>query len=135
MIRKIPEETATFHFHNENPKGKRTSDCVIRAIARATGQSWEEVLTGLYQVALQLKTAPADKECYERYLGQQGWLKHPQPRKDDGKKYTISEWCWKHKHKTMVISVANHLTCVIDGQCNDIWDCTDMSVLNYWTHP
>ena len=84
MIRKIPEETATFHFHNENPKGKRTSDCVIRAIARATGQSWEEVLTGLYQVAMQLKTAPADKVCFDRYLGQQGWLKHPQPRKDDG---------------------------------------------------
>lgn len=39
MIRKIPPETSTFHFHNENPKGRRTGDCVIRAIARATGDS------------------------------------------------------------------------------------------------
>ena len=37
MIRKIPKETATFHFHNENPKGRRTGDCVIRAIGKASG--------------------------------------------------------------------------------------------------
>ena len=133
MIRKIPEETSTFHFHNENPKGRRTGDCVIRAIARASGNSWEDTLTGLYQVALRVKSELAYKDCYERYLEETGWLKHPQPRKKDGKKYTVAEWCQEHRLKTMVISVSNHLTCVVDGKCNDIWDCTDKTVLNYWT--
>lgn len=135
MIRKIPEETSTFHFHNENPKGRRTGDCVIRAIARASGDSWEDTLTGLYQVALKVKSELAYPDCYERYLAEQGWLKHPQPRKDDGKKYTVDEWCKLKKQPKMVISVARHLTCVIDGKCNDIWDCTDKAVLNYWTKP
>ena len=56
MIRKIPRETATFHFHNENPKGRRTGDCVIRAIARASGDSWDDTLTGLFKVALKMKS-------------------------------------------------------------------------------
>lgn len=28
----------SFIFYNPNPSGKRTGDCVIRAIAKATGQ-------------------------------------------------------------------------------------------------
>lgn len=133
MIRKIPSETTTFHFHNENPKGRRTGDCVIRAIARASSKSWEDTLTGLYTVALRVKSELAYHDCYERYLAEQGWLKHAQPRKTDRTKYTVAEWCRLHPHSTMVISVARHLTCIIDGKCNDIWDCTGMTVLNYWT--
>jgi len=133
MIRKIPPETSTFHFHNENPKGRRTGDCVIRAIARASGDSWEDTLTGLFHVGLRVKSELAYRDCYEKYLGERGWLKHKQPRKDDGTKYTVAEWCRKHRNATMVVSVANHLTCIIDGKCNDIWNCTGMTVLNYWT--
>lgn len=135
MIRKIPPDTSTFHFHNENPKGRRTGDCVIRAIAHATGDGWEDTLTGLYQVALKVKSELACKDCYERYLAEKGWIKHPQPRKEDRTKYTIAEWCKKNRSKTMIVGVANHLTCIIGGRCNDIWDCTNMSVLNYWTKP
>ena len=28
-------------YYNANPKGKRTDDCVVRAIAEAEGRSWE----------------------------------------------------------------------------------------------
>ena len=133
MIRKIPRETATFHFHNENPTGRRTGDCVIRAIARASGDSWDDTLTGLFKVALKMKSELAYKDCYDRYLQEQGWTKGKQPRKADGTKYTVAEWYKKNPHATQVISVANHLTCMIDGKCNDIWNCTSLTVLNYWT--
>lgn len=133
MIRKIPPETATYHFHNENPKGHRTGDCVIRAIARATGKSWEDTLTGLFEVALKVKTELACKPCYERYLTSLGWVKGKQPIQADGSKYTVAEWCKAHRNETMIMSVANHLTCIIHGKCNDIWGCTGKTVLNYWT--
>lgn len=133
MIRKIPHETSTFHFHNENPKDRRTGDCVIRAIARASGDSWEDTLTGLCAVGLRVKSQPSHQDCYEKYLAEQGWVKGKQPRKADGTKYTVAEWCHAHRDQTMIISVANHLTCIIDGKCNDIWNCTSKTVLNYWT--
>ena len=30
-------------FKNENPYGKMVDDCVIRAIATATGKPWDEI--------------------------------------------------------------------------------------------
>ena len=39
-----------FHFYNANPSGKRTTDCVIRAISTATDQTWEETFNGLAQL-------------------------------------------------------------------------------------
>ena len=135
MIRKIPHETSTFHFHNENPKGRRTGDCVIRAIARASGDSWDDTLTGLFKVALRVKSELAWKDCYEKYLAEQGWTKVKQPRKADGSKYTVKEWAEIHQDGNYIIRAAHHMTCIIDGKCNDIWNCTNLTVLNYWTRP
>lgn len=133
MIRKIPPETSTFHFHNENPRGRRTGDCVIRAIGRASGDGWDKTFDGLVEVGRRIKSELAWKDCYEKYLAEQGWIKGKQPRKEDGTKYTVAEWCRKHRRGCMVVSVSNHLTCIIDGKCNDIWNCTGKTVLNYWT--
>lgn len=44
MIKKIPKNTASFTYFNANPKDKRSSDCVLRAISLASGKSWDEVL-------------------------------------------------------------------------------------------
>ena len=93
MIRKIPNETPSYHFYNANPKGKRTGDCVVRAISAATGKTWEEVLQGLTEIALKFKLMPNDDKCYSRYLESFGWKKEKQPRKDDNTKYTGSEFC------------------------------------------
>lgn len=93
MIKKIPKETNTFHFHNENPKGKRTGDCTLRAIAAATGKSWDEVLDGVCEIAHKFKLMPGDDKCYGRYLESLGWVKNKQPRKWDNTKYTGAEWC------------------------------------------
>ena len=133
MIRKIPKETETFHFHNENPKGRRTGDCVIRAIGKASGDGWDKTFDGLVEVARRIKSELAWKDCYEKYLTEQGWVKCKQPRKADSTKYTVAEWCKLHRNGNMVVSVSNHLTCIIDGKCYDIWNCTGKTVLNYWT--
>lgn len=33
-------------LYNPNPAGRATEDCTIRAIAKATGKSWDEVYVG-----------------------------------------------------------------------------------------
>lgn len=35
---KIPNNTESFHYYNANPKNKNVGDCVVRAIAFATGK-------------------------------------------------------------------------------------------------
>jgi hypothetical protein len=65
-LRKKYPDTDTFRFNNVNPKSRIGSDCVIRAIALVTGESWEQTMRGLTELV---------NRCYcrrkgERYMGQ-----------------------------------------------------------------
>ena len=41
-----------FQKFNINPKGKKTGDCVTRAIAKAAGITWQEALRLQYETSL-----------------------------------------------------------------------------------
>jgi len=70
-----------FEKINLNPKELKTNDCVIRAIAYAIHDSWENVYQDLCELGLKLKRMPNDKKVFEKYLDKIGWYKHKQPRK------------------------------------------------------
>ena len=36
-----------FSYFNPNPAGQKVGDCTVRAIAKATGKSWDEVYKGM----------------------------------------------------------------------------------------
>ena len=137
MIKKIPPETECYHFYNENPKNKRSGDCVFRAISLATEIDWDTVLDNLVSYAHKYKQSPNEKRCYEKYLKDNGWVKMSQPRKDDGTKYTGKEFCRLLKKtgasRRIVAHIgAHHLIAVIDYKIWDIWDSSDGCVGNYW---
>lgn len=37
----------SFIYYNSNPERKLVGDCVIRAISKATDQTWEDTYTGV----------------------------------------------------------------------------------------
>lgn len=49
-------DTNTFHFHNANPKGRITTDCVIRAICVATELPYNQVVMELADFSVRLAT-------------------------------------------------------------------------------
>lgn len=122
-----------FVFHNENPKGSlRAADCVIRAIAKATKQDWETVFMDLVKIALEIKDVPTSKLVYKQYLAEQGYPMQKQPKKTDNTKYTAAEFAKKFKQGTYIISLANHLSVIVNGKIYDTWDCSKCCVGNYW---
>ena len=142
----VYSDTPVFHYHNENPKNKITCDCVVRAIATATGKSWDDVLEGLFETARQYKLMLNDKKCYERYLAGLGWRKNGQPRRDDNTKYTGAEFCeqlqedpWVFTGKEgwsepIIVKIGcHHVACIKDGRVWDSWDSSDGCIGNYWT--
>lgn len=132
-IRKIPADTRWFHFHNENPKNNRAADCVFRAIATATGQTWEETFKGLCEVAFEKKLAPNETKCYAEYLKRLGWTKWNQPRHFDNTKWTGKEFV-ESEYGTAICHIGgHHISCCKEGRFWDIWDCTDGTIGNYWT--
>ena len=137
---------------NINPRGIKAGDCVVRAIALATEQTWDKVYTDLCEIGLKMKRMPNEKQVYEKYLDNLGWTKHKQPRAknyEEGyfsgmSKYTVDELIYKLDGDKLIgggsihiiVSVANHLTCLEYDkgyQITDTWDCGHKCVGNYWT--
>jgi len=130
---KIPEDTQNFHYHNENPKGKHTTDCVIRAIAVATNTSWETTLSNLTALAMKHSQMPIDKNLYAKYLASLGWDKHAQPRKHSGKKFTAAEFAQVLKGRPAIAHVGgHHMSFLNENKVWDTWDCSGRCVGNYW---
>ena len=86
-------ETTTFHYYNANPKNRITGDCTFRAICTALGQTWEETVVEMAMLSCETGYAVNDTKGVEKYMEKKGWIKHKQPRKPDGKKYTGAEFC------------------------------------------
>lgn len=120
-----------FKMHNANPKGRKTSDCVIRAICFAIDKSWEEVLTGLYELAMEYKAVPNSSHIFPKYLESSGFTKCKVQIKDHHRP-TVKSFTEEHPTGTYILSIANHVVCVKDGYYWDTWDCGNKSVYTYW---
>lgn len=116
---------------NINPINKKTSDCVIRAIAFSEKKSWMDVFDSLVNIAREKFTIPNEKDTYNIYLQKYNTI-NVMHLNDSGKKkrYTVKDVCgWNGIY---IVQIANHLTCVIDGICYDTWDCSSKSSYKIW---
>ena len=142
MIKETNYDTQWFHYHNENPKNRRTGDCVIRSIALATGKSWEYTLEELTKFAKATYYSPGCPECYNRYLSTLGWNKLNQPKKFDNTKYRGKEFIQLLNSKNYPINTKilvhtgwHHISCLVNSPTFkfwDIWDPSDEVIGNYW---
>ena len=63
-----------WEYFNPNPvKDKRTGDCVVRAICKATGFDWETVFAGLMIQACALSDMPSANYVWGAYLYKHGY--------------------------------------------------------------
>ena len=128
-------DTPTFHWYNANPHNKLSDDCVVRAICTALSQSWEQTVRELTEIGIKYGYMCDDVKCYEKYLAQKGWIKHKQPKKADGTKYTGKEFCMNcSTNKNYIAHIGgHHIVAIIEGQVWDIWNSTGGCIGNYWT--
>ena len=121
-----------FKKHNENPKGIRTCDCVIRAIATATKQKWDDAYRDLFEFSFNAKLMLNDNKCYALYLQKKGLqcvtIKNPK----GSKRPTVKSFTEQNPKGTFILSVANHILAVKDGEYLDTFDCGRKSLYKYW---
>jgi hypothetical protein len=141
-------ETSVFHYHNQNPRNRITTDCVIRAISAATEIPYNQVVMEMAELQCKTGYDDGDVKLYDQYLKSKGWHKYPQPRKPDGTKYTGKEFCQEASHRFELLDrsiVANigggHMVCIKSNtfyeghKIWDIWDCSHKCIGNYWIKP
>lgn len=141
-------DTSTFHYHNQNPHNRITTDCVVRAISAATEIPYNQVVREMAELQCKTGYDYGNSKLYDKYLRSKGWYKRPQPRKPDGTKYTGEEFCKEADKRIDLLDrsiVANigghHVVCIKSNtfyeghKVWDIWDSTDGCIGNYWIKP
>lgn len=123
-----------FVEYNANPKGKKTGDCVIRAISTALNETWEETYRGMLEIAIETGYAISCTENYSEYLKRKGYKKQKMPKKENNKKYTVAEFAdtLAKPSTSYIINICNHTTLIKNKKLYDLWNCGRKSVLNYW---
>ena len=117
---------------NPHPEGKKTGDCVVRALAIADNKKWIEVYDALCYTGRTIFEMPSGRKTYHQYLLENGWSKQPMPKHQNGKRYTLSQFADENPKGVYVISLANHLATIVNGNLHDIWDCSEKCLRNYW---
>lgn len=137
-------DTETFHFYNANPKGKYTTDCVIRAISTGTEIPYETVLREMAEQQIKTGYDMSETKAIAMYLKKKGWRKQNQPRKSDNTKYTGNEFCkeilhrssefaWLRNRKVIANIGGHHIVAICNGKVWDTWNSTGGCIGNYWT--
>lgn len=114
-----------FHFYNANPLGRHVNDCTVRAISRATGQSWDRTYRELSEFAQELAVMPDNVFYIDAYLTEH--FQKIYSCKHD-RKITVGEFVERNPHGTYLITMSGHITCAENGVIYDTFDPSDRFV-------
>ncbi|MFA5130282.1 MAG: hypothetical protein WC477_05210 [Patescibacteria group bacterium] len=116
---------------NAHPKGIKTTDCVVRAISKATNIEYMECRRKLNQLKRDWGfTSYKDTKFLYKYFEGQPRLIFKAVRGEPRLKG--SDFTVLHPKGTYILKMAGHVTVCIDGVILDIWDCTYRSVYTAW---
>ena len=121
-----------YSYYNPNPiKNKRVGDCVIRAISKATGKSWEETYVELCLLGYIMGDLPSSNKVWDNYLNTQGFTRHIISA-ECLDFYTINDFCEEYPQGIYIIGTGTHAVCVIDGIIYDTWQSGDETPIYYY---
>jgi len=120
-----------FQEFNAHPKGIKTGDCVVRAIATASNKDYLECRRELNQAKRELGySSYKDTKFLYDYLKDNPRLIF-KPGKGEPR-IKGSDFTELHPKGTYILKMAGHITACIDGVILDTWDCTYRSVYTAW---
>ena len=126
-----------FEYTQPNPTetryGSTKGDCVIRALANASGRTWLEAFDLLVAEARKTYNVPNDKACYKNVFMRLGYTQTTPNVVKGRKRLNVEAFCKKHPKGRYILRLAHHLCAVVDGSVRDTWYRGDMCVYQYYT--
>lgn len=132
-LRKI--NTDFYEYTNVNPKDKYGGDCVVRAIALACGQSWEQTVREMTEFGIKKGFLLNDEHVYSKYLESKGFVQCKEPRDVCNRKMTVKQWIIEEQITKGIFVIkagSHHLSCIVDGKVKDIWNASKVTMHKYW---
>lgn len=116
---------------NPNPLGKQTSDCVIRALAIATSQSWNQVYKDLCNLGGKECEMPNANYIWGMYLKDKGFEQFLLPESCP-RCTSVRSFSMRYPDGIYVIGTGSHAVAVIDGDWYDSWDSGNEVPSYFW---
>ena len=128
------KSTPWYEYLNMNPRNLLSEDCLIRAVALVTEQSWEQTIRELTELGIKKSRVCNDSKLMPDYLESKGFKAMPEPRDAYNKKMTIKEFlCANPEFKDFIcFAGSHHVTAVKDGKVRDIWDSSKVTMHRWW---
>ena len=114
-----------YKFYNNNALGLFQNDCVIRAIATATNNSWDDTYEHLSNIARLKGTMMDDKDFIQEYLDERYKRISNIPR-------TVGEVAGTYPDNILLITMNGHITCSKYGVIYDSFDCRERRAEYCW---
>lgn len=118
----------TWKFFNLQPLGNLEEDCVTRAISLATGEDYYTIQDKLFYIAKLFECEKLCVCCYKHLLD----YVYNFQRIEAVQGMTISDFLHNFPQGIFIIRTSGHLTCAIDGEIVDTWDCSQKLVDIVW---
>ena len=116
---------------NPNPLGKQTGDCVVRAIAIATGQSWRDTYRELCKVGEIECDMPSSNFVWGVYLRRRGAKQFLLPESCPSC-ITVRAFAERYPEGIYVIGTGDHAVTVMDGNWYDSWNSEGEIPTYFW---
>lgn len=107
-----------YKYHNSNSQGLFVDDCVIRSLATATDNTWDNTYIHLCNQARLQGTILTDKEFVIGYLDTNYTRLKELP-------YRVGNVAYEYSNHVLLISMKGHITCSKYGTIYDTFDCRD----------
>ena len=114
-----------YRFYNNNSLGNYVNDCTIRAISLAEGNSWDYTYNKMSDLAQSKGTMMDDRNFIRWYLD----TNYKRIPRIYGSVGTIAG---EYPDKTLLITMAGHITCSKNGVIYDSFDCRMRDVEDVW---
>ena len=121
---------AYIHFNN-NPLGKSTGDCTVRAISIVTGHDWDEVYFNLCGIGFDMAEMPSTNSVWGEYLRELGFVRENLPNTCP-LCYSIEQFTKDHPKGVYAVATGTHVVAVIDGNYIDAWDSGRETATYFW---
>ena len=92
-----------FKIYNPNPYNNLVIDCTVRAISKATGQSWDETYIGLAVEGYAVKDMSNSNRVWGQYVKRLGFKKFSLPNTCPDC-YTVKQFCVDNPRGTFLFS-------------------------------
>lgn len=116
---------------NPNPVNNLVGDCVIRAIAILTEQTWDCIFLDLCVFAYSMYDMPSSNAVWSAYLIKHGYKRYVIPNFCPDC-YSVRQFCRDYPTGKFLLATGSHVVTVIDGDYYDTWDSGDEMPIYYF---